>query len=202
MNGADVMAAPWRGPVEDPETVEAPGLRLTDLSRRRRFGVKGRGALAWLGGQGLAVAVENNRSATTEGRILLARLGPGEAVMLAVGDGGGAVLDGLAERLERDRPAGCHAVPRQDMSAWFRLAGPAGPAVLAHLCAVDLRTARFPDGGVAQTSVASQNAVVVRDDRDDGCGFHLLTDFASGAYLWRTLARQAGSGDRRAWTVA
>ena len=74
------------------------------------------------------------------------------------------------------------------MSAWLRLAGDSVATFLAELCAVDMRPERFGDGSVAQTSVASQNAVVVR--RDDGAtyGLDILVDFAGASSLWHSLA--------------
>lgn len=190
--------APWRGPVDDwhaaapPPATDAAGAALTlfELSRRARFGVKGRRALQWLVKAGIAVPAANNRAEPAGAELLVARLGPGEALLLATGSGGAGRLAEVARLLERKPPAGAYAVPRQDMSAWFRVEGAGAPALFAALCAVDLRPARFSAGAVAQTSVALQSAIVVRDDRDADLGFDMLTDFASGAYLWGVLVDQ------------
>ena len=188
MTAFDFMDESWAGPVEGAGEVARGGMRLTDLSRRRRSGIKGPGAPAWLVDQGLPTPAENNSCVMAEEKFLLARLSPQDIVLLAVGDGGGKILDNLEACLQRDRPAGCYSSPRQDMSAWFRIIGESASAMMARFCAVDLRPAHFRDGAIAQTCVALQNTIVIRDDQFGGVGFHLLTAFTGAAYLWRTIA--------------
>lgn len=187
MSGTDLMRAPWQGPVPHAAPVSAHELQLTDLSYRRRFGLKGQKALDWLCAQGQPVPVDDNCAATSGG-LLVARLAPGEAILLAVGEGSGALVDDFRKRLAKEQPAGCYGVPRQDMSAWFRLSGAQAPAFMAQLCAVDLRPQHFALNRIAQTSVSHQNAVVIRGERGGAVGYDLLVDFAGAQSFWKALA--------------
>ncbi|MCZ6774548.1 MAG: hypothetical protein O7G83_21540 [Proteobacteria bacterium] len=189
MNETDFMAEPWHGPVWEGVDVEGEGVSLVDLSRRRRFGVKGPNAASWLSNQALPVSAENNR-AEAANAVVTARLAPGEILLLAGETGGGIILNNLSFALDRDHPAGCYAVPRQDMSAWFRLTGKQAPRLMAELCAIDLRPHRFVEGFVAQTSVANHSAIVVRSDRKSAYGLDLLTDFSGAGYFWKVLAEK------------
>ena len=60
-------------------------------------------------------------------------------------------------------------------------------ALLAKICAVDLRLERFADLRIAQTSVARSNCVVIRADLGALPAFHLLGDSASAEYMWDCL---------------
>lgn len=162
---------------------------LFDLSPLPRIGFKGARTFDWLTAQGLPTP-ETNRWARTEDGLTVARLGPGEALIYAKD---GAQLTDLADCQRTDQPALCYPVPRRDSHLWYRLTGRDTPELFARLCSVDLRPAAFPADGIAQTSVALVSAVVVRDDAGNLPAFHLFADFASGKYLWETLARAAGA---------
>lgn len=190
MTNVDLIGMPWVGPAGDPDSIEGNGVSLADLSRRRRLGLKGWAALTWLEGKVQHIP-ENNNMARISGGVLVIRLGPTEAILLAMGGAGGALLGDLGSMHDGEKPEGCYIVPRQDMSVWFRFSGKMVPTRMAELCAVDLRPARFKNGSVAQTSVAHQNTIVIRDDRDEVYGFDLLTDYTSGEYLWKVLVAKA-----------
>jgi sarcosine oxidase, subunit gamma len=189
------MPSTWRGPIpEGRGLAERGSLSLTDFSRRRRFGVKGSGALNWLGDQALPANAENNQTSVT-GDVLVARLAPNEALLLALDDGENQVMDNLSHALQDEWPANCYSVPRQDMSAWFRLSGEQSPQLMAQLCAIDLRPHRFAEGCIAQTSVAHQIAIVLRRDDQSEYGLDFIVDFAAAGYLWKIL-----SGKATGWT--
>lgn len=182
------MPATWRGPIPPGAGVaEGSGMTLRDFSRRRRFGVKGSDALDWLARHALSPHGDNNQT-NVSGDVLVARLAPGEALLLALEDGGNNVLDNLTQALRAEAPANCYSAPRQDMSAWFRLSGEQVPNMMAELCAVDLRPHRFADGCIAQTSVAHQVAIVIRRDHEAAYGLDLIVDFASAGYLWKIIS--------------
>ncbi len=172
-------------------TDQAERAGLADLSPLPRTGFKGAGTFDWLTAQGLP-APETNRWTRTEDGLTVARLGPGEALLFT---NDGARLAELTERQRAEEPTLCYPVPRRDSHVWYRLTGREMPELFARLCAVDLRPETFPADGIAQTSMALVSAVVVRDDavRKGGSlpAFHLFADFASGKYLWETLARAA-----------
>lgn len=161
-------------------TAQAVGaLALCDLSLAPRTGFKGAGALDWLKRQGVGVPDEDNR-ALRGGDALVARLAPGEAMIL----GDAALVERLAAACETESPPGCYLVPRADSHAWFRLVGAHSPALFAKLCGVDLRERRFADLAIAQTFVARLPAIVMRDDIGPTPAYHLLADSAGALYLW------------------
>ncbi len=187
--GDAAIAADFGDPAA--EAAMASQLGLADLSVVARCGFKGAGAADWLAGQGRRLPEESNRALRQEDGSLVARLSPGEALILAPlerGEAGLAALDEawLAGREAGQGPQG-YPLPRRDSHAWFRLTGEKWPGTLAKLCAVDLRPAKFPDGAVAQTVAARVGVILIRDDIADLLAFHLLVDSASAAYLWDCL---------------
>ena len=59
--------------------------------------------------------------------------------------------------------------------------------MFAKLCGVDLAVQSFPNGSVAQTSVARLSAIVIRHDIGNAVAFSILADSASAEYLWDCL---------------
>lgn len=64
--------------------------------------------------------------------------------------------------------------------------------MFAKLCGVDLAAESFPDGTVAQTSVARLSAIVIRNDIGNTVMFSLLAESASAEYLWDCLIDAMG----------
>lgn len=193
MTAANGMPETWEGPVAGASQVAGGDARLTDLSRQRRLGFKGRNTGEWLSAAGLVIPTAPNRSVLVKG-LLVACLSPGEFLMLATEDSGAKTISQLEAQHRQDRPARCHSVPRQDMSAWFHLSGPGALGVLGEICAVDLRPPAFDERAVAQTSVALHNCIVLRDDTGDAPGFSLVTEFSGAAYFWRVMAGKVAAG--------
>jgi sarcosine oxidase subunit gamma len=178
------FAAPLTcGASAEEEAARARRLGLCEASALARGGYKGWTALDWLREKGVGVPEQNNRARRHDGA-LVARLADSEALILGGLDGGCALLDDLAAA---PPPDGCYPVPRADANAAFIISGSAAPAMLAKLCAVDLRPRSFPDLSLAQTSVARLNAIVLRADIADTVAFHCLFDSASALYLWHCL---------------
>lgn len=176
---------------EQAETGQARHLGLADLSPLHRTGYKGPGVIEWLAGQGLEVPTESNQAVRQSNGEVAARLSPTE--MLVLDDL--ACDSGTVERLREAWPSGngtpestrAFMAPREDSHAWFGLTGAQGAAMLAKLCAVDLRPRVFADGAIAQTSVARLGAVVIRCDLGSTLNFHILSDSAAAGYLWDCL---------------
>lgn len=181
------MAAPVDFGDPDAEMAAARKLALADCSALARTGYKGPRALHWLRGQGVAVGDEDNRAYGQPDGALAARLAPSEAVILGSLSG----APGLCARLDGTWSiglrSGAYRVPRADTNCWLRIVGVEAPAMFAKLCAIDLRTHRFPNGFIAQTSVAKLSAIVIRADLGGVPSFHLLADSASAAFLWSSL---------------
>ncbi len=175
------MACPLRFGTEK---MALPGpVMLADLSALPRSGLKGRDALSWLRGREVRIGGRDNIAYGQEDGSLVARLGPGEVLLLSDLKRRGAV--GL--RPGDGDQARAYGVPRSSGNIWFYLCGVRGSAVFAKLCAIDLRPEKFPEGAVAQTSVARLNGIIIRHDVGKTVGYHLLADFASAAYLWDVL---------------
>jgi sarcosine oxidase, subunit gamma len=174
--------------VPEEEAQSARRLGLMDLSPLPRTGFKGQGTAEWLRAQGVDVPGESNRAVRQADGALALRLAPGEVMILGdlAGQGGLPAKLNQAwsnETLPPSAPRG-FPVPRDETHAWFLVTGTQGPAMFAKLCAVDLRPQSFPDGHIAQTSLAKMTATLVRDDKGRVPAFHVLADSASAEYLW------------------
>jgi sarcosine oxidase subunit gamma len=173
---ADVAASSGR--------VDAP-LKLADLSLVPRWGLKGRGVGAWLARYGARIPSDDNGAEIQNDGSRVARLSPTEVLVLSPRDG-----QSLADVIERIAPEGedaCYSVPRRDSHCWFVVTGEDAHKMFAKLCAVDLAPDRFPNGQIAQTSVARLSAIVIRNDLKGTLSFSLLADSASAEYLWDCL---------------
>lgn len=169
------------------ENANARALGLADLSPLPRTGFKGKEAIAWLRTQDLEIGDTNNRAYSQPDSSLIARLGDTDALVLGNVFG----TDDRCKRLENTwqstQPARCFQVPRRDASAWFLITGQRASQMFAKICGVDLRLAKFPNGSIAQSSIARMNAIAIRADIDETPAFHLLFDSASADYMWTCL---------------
>jgi len=166
----------------------ARSMGLADLSPLARTGFKGVGALDWARRQGVVIGDANNAAVRQPEGGLAARLADTEILITDSFDGTGALPNRLESLWSAANPPGSWLVNRQAANFWFMVTGLHAARMLANLCAVDLRPAKFPPGAVAQTPVARTNCIVIRDDLGDVPGWHLLGDSASGEYQWGCLA--------------
>lgn len=164
----------------------AKQMGLAELSTLPRGGIKGADTQAWLDENGYQVGEESNRAyLQTDGK-LVAKLAPGEVLILPAmatlpeGDGGCEPQGYEDGRL-------CYPVPRRESNLWFRVTGEATAKMFAKICGVDLRHERFTNHAIAQTGMARINVIVIRDDIGETPAYHLLTDSASAAYIWGAL---------------
>jgi sarcosine oxidase, subunit gamma len=168
------------------ESSAAARLGLADLSLLPRTGFKGPKVIPALEAKDVELTVPNQAVRQAEGG-LAAVLAMTEVLILAPLSGD----DGQIRTLERgwslDQADGCYLAPRQDSHFWFALTGERASETLAKICGVDLRLARFADLGIAQTSVARSNCVIIRADLGELPTFHLLGDSASAGYMWDCL---------------
>jgi len=173
------------------EAATARVMGLADLSPLPRCGFKGAGTVDWLGGQGLAVPAEPNWGRAQGDGSYALRLAANEILLL--GDLGGEGRLGrsltVAWQAAEQPPASPRGwpLPRQETHAWFRITGGHAAEMLAKLCGVDLRPAKFAEHRIAQTSAAKMSAVIARQDLGATLGYHLLCDSASAAYMWTSL---------------
>lgn len=181
--GDGMVAADYGG--ED-ETAAARVLGLADLSPLPRAGFKGPKMADWLASRGAALGTESNRAYQVAGGVLAARLAPGEVLLLGGLDGDSGPIAALEQAWSYDT-VGVWPVPRRDASFWFAVAGEKSAAMFAKICGVDLRPKSFANYGIAQTSVARTNCIVIRSDLGGGLAYHLLGDSASAGFVWRAV---------------
>jgi sarcosine oxidase subunit gamma len=173
------------------EAVTAQRLGLADLSPLPRTGIKGKGAVEWLQSQGLEIGADSNRGYRQAGGETALRLAPTEIFLIDSLAGGGALIERLDGAWgwgsEKPRPPIGYPMPRADSHAWFAVTGRQASEMFAKICGIDLRLHKFPDGGIAQTSIAKMNGIILRQDQGQLPLFHLLADSASADYLWDCL---------------
>ncbi|MFP6777861.1 MAG: sarcosine oxidase, partial [Alphaproteobacteria bacterium] len=117
----------------------------------------------------------------------IARLAPSEALLLGDYQGAGSLIEKADAAWSMETADGCFHVPRADTNFWLALSGNNSPALLAKICAVDLRPEAAPVHRVVQTNVARLNAVIIRSAIAEVPVFDLLSDVASAVYLWHAL---------------
>jgi sarcosine oxidase subunit gamma len=166
----------------DRSTVER--LAICDLSALPRIGFKGRDALDWLRRLGFDCGGTPNRTYPQSNGVLVAVLAPDEALLLSPLTTPVLTLADLAGECSLDDGIRRYPVPRADTNFEFMVSGRHAAEMLAKLCGIDLRPAVFAAVGVAQTSVARLNAIVVRADVGDIPAFRILGDSASAEYMW------------------
>ena len=169
------------------EAAQAQSLALADLTPFPRIGFKGWNIAPWLAGKGAALGEESNRAYAQGDGTRIARLAPGEALVLADRAGKGPLIETLDAAWSMAEADGCYRVARDETSCWLLLSGAHAAGMLAKVCAVDLRPQVFAPGAIAQTNVARLNAVVIRGDIGPVPAYDLITDHASAVYLWGAL---------------
>ena len=159
-------------------------LGLADLSPLPRVGFKGAGAMDWLADCGVVIngSRPNWSWRQSDGSLAVARSNT-ESLILGDLSGDRGLCDHLDSESDGAIEARAYVLPRYDGLFWFALTGSRAAACMAKVCGVDLRSASFADGAVAQTPVAGLTATVVRADIGVTNAFYLLGDSASAEYF-------------------
>lgn len=172
----------------DQELRQARAMGIADLSVLPRTGFKGTGTVEWLTSQGISIGPDSNVAYRQAGGELAARLAPSEIFLIDGLAATGALIDKLngawSWGSEKPRKLIGYPTPRQDSHAWFMVTGRHAPDMFAKICGVDLRTHKFAQGAVAQTSIAKMSGIIIRADLGEIPAYHLLADIASAEYLW------------------
>ena len=169
------------------EAAQAESLGLADLTPFPRIGFKGWNIAPWLAGNGAEMGEASNRAYPQADGTRIARLAPGEALVLADRGGAGPLIETLDQAWSMAEADGCFRVARDETSCWLLLTGTHAPSMLAKVCAVDLRPQAFTPDAIAQTNVARLNVIVIRGDLGPVPAYDLITDLASAVYLWGAL---------------
>lgn len=166
------------------ELAQAKELGLADLSTLPRTGFKGAGAPDWAAAQGVTLPQKPNTCARQNGAGLAAKLSHQELLILSD-------LNATSTQIEHlnNLPVGVqtYALPRADSHCWLAVTGNQAAEMFSKICAVDLRTHKFANGEVAQTSVAKANAIVIRHDLGSTPCLYILTDVSTTEFLWDCL---------------
>lgn len=171
----------------DEEVRLASHLAIADLSTLPRAGFKGAGAPGWLEAQDVQLPHRANQSRRNADGSLIARLSSTEFLILADLVTKATLTSILQERLSLEAPQGVYSLPRGDSHCWFAIIGASAASMLAKLCGVDLRTHKFGEREIAQTSLARSNAIILRNDFATTPGFFVLSDVSVTEYLWDAL---------------
>ena len=171
----------------DGEAVGAAQLALVDLSPLPRIGFKGKNALNWMISQGVRGLQTDNIVDVQYDGVRAARLAPSEGLVLCDLEAKSGTVARLAEAWSLESAPLCFLVPRADSHYWFAVTGARAAEMFAKVCGVDLRPDRFAVGAIAQTSVARNNAIIIRRDVGRTLAYDILGDSASADYMWRCL---------------
>ena len=186
VNGGAVVSSTG-SPATEKEA--ATRLALCDLSLLPRMGFKGPGTVAWLTLQGVSLPPGVNTTARTNDGILISQLGMTEFLILSdlnyAGDPGHRLMN-TGENNET-AAAGTYRLPRQDSHCCFAVTGSFAAGMFAKLCAIDLRSHKFLNLSVAQTSVARVSSIIIRSDLAETACYLVLTDTTFAEYLWHCL---------------
>ncbi len=158
-------------------------LSFIDLSPLPRAGIKGNDVSQWIESKGYDVGAESNRAYSQRDGVLVARVSPGELMLLS--NPADPSIKTMTNSLEAIYE--CYPVRRQDSHYWFVLTGARSPAMLAKVCGVDLSPGIFADHSVAQTSVARTSVVIVRHDIKSMLCYYLLGESSTILYMWTCL---------------
>ncbi|MGQ0654629.1 MAG: methylglutamate dehydrogenase [Betaproteobacteria bacterium] len=146
-------------------------MKLLDLSGKRKAGVKGPNAAAWLASQGIEVPPQPN-TWNQSGDGVIGRLAETEFFIEA------------GPALKEELPAGVYPVPRED--ACFALSGNDMHEVLLQVCSVDFASTK--EKALIMTSMAGVPVLVVPQQSEGQPLVRIWADPTFGPYLWHTLS--------------
>lgn len=166
------------------EVACARKMGIADLSTLPRIGFKGKDTPTWLVQHGVELPSVPNQACLQQDATLVVRLSNDEHLLLNDVESSGGLVARLASLWTFESDRLCYKLLREHSHCWLLLVGEHASTMLAKVCGVDMQHNQFPFGCVAQTSVARNNAIVVRSDLGTTPAFHLLADSASAEYLW------------------
>ena len=158
---------------------------LIDLTVLERCGFRGQQAAAHLLALNLPVPAQANQAAVSDHGETVLRLSAREFWVLSAAEDDTQRLHALSQQPLPTQD--CYSLYCQHSHAWLMLTGDHRAAVMAKLCAVDMRSEAFAIGCIAQTSAARSNVIVVHHPWGQHTVFSLLCDITSAEYLYGAL---------------
>jgi sarcosine oxidase subunit gamma len=189
--------------IHDPksEIKYAQKMALCDLSYLQRIGFKGKCTNEWLLKQGITIPENINNAVVLSDGALVAKLGQNDILILDHLENNTDIKRKLEQQWHSDYADdnhGCgYMMPRQDSHSCICISGIHAPEMFSTLCAVDLRTHKFNNLAIAQTSVARISTIIIRRDLGETPAYYVLVENVSLDYLWECIndAMQESSGE-------
>lgn len=191
--GSSVRESLWMPDALNADVPAGSAVVLSPLCWRRRCGLKGPSAEAWLAARGFNAAPGANSWAVTDG-VLVGRLATSEFLVEALSPAAQApVATATLALAAPERPAGVYPVARQDLV--IRLRGPRLNDLLRQTCSVDfaplLAAPGSATGPLVMTSMVGVGVVAVPSAGAMGSELCLWADPSFGTYFWTTLLEVA-----------
>ena len=161
-------------------------ISIHDLTKRHRWGLRGKGAAEVLRTQGWDLPEQPNRMVASLNQSFVMALSQSEFWVLDPHN------DAATLAMGNDFTTDVYPLFCQGSHAWLVLKGSQTSALLAKLCGVDLRPNIFNVGDVAQTQMALINCIIARHDMSGDDVFSIFVDQSYAEYALEALldARQ------------
>lgn len=166
-------------------------LALCDLSSFNRAGFRGRNIAAWFEQQYNIILPDVNQALLIEDGPLVSCLSHTEVLLLedidSRGDGFTPILNKTGtDSISTEHPE-IYYLPRQTSHSCFFTSGEHCTKLFSKLCGVDLRTGKFLNMSIVQTSLARTSVIIIRRDIAETPGYFILNDSSLTEYLWDCL---------------
>ncbi len=166
-------------------------LALCDLSSFNRAGFRGRNIAPWFEQQHNIVLPAVNQALMTEDGLLVSCLSHTEVLLLEDIESGGDVFTSILDKTGTESISSVHPeiyyLPRQTSHSCFFTSGEHCARLFSKLCGVDLRTGKFSNMSIVQTSLARASVIIIRRDLNETPGYFILNDSSLTEYLWDCL---------------
>ncbi len=166
----------------------AQKMALCDLSHLQRIGFKGKNTNEWLLKQQIDIPPNINTAEVSSHGYLVAKLGAQDILILDHLENNTSITHTLEQQWQSDYTQDNHncgnIMPRQDSHACFCVCGTNAPKMFSTLCAIDLRTDKFDNLAITQTSLARINTIIIRHDIGDTPAYYVLIENVSAEYCW------------------
>ena len=166
---------------QNKESENKNGLMLCDLTALKRVGYKGANIDSWCETRYEISCPPINQASMTQQGSLIARLSNIEVLVLEDIDNNSDAT------IVQESTSEIYALPRQDSHHCFMLIGQTCATMFSKLCAVDLRTHKFQNMHVAQTTLACVSAIIIRRDIKGNPGYLVMVDSSFAEYIWDCL---------------
>jgi len=161
-------------------------ISIHDLTKRHRWGLRGKGAAEALRSQGWDLPEQPNRLVASTNQSFVMALSQREFWVLDPHNDATSIIMG------DDFTTDAYPLFCQSSHAWLLLTGSETSALMAKVCGVDLRPDVFSLGDVAQTQMALINCIIARHDLAGDDVFSMFVDQSYAEYALEALldARQ------------